>query len=184
VAGKLPRGGDQPVGRDTGEVGGQRFVGKSEFLVAGDVWLITRDLAHAVFADRRFGALQRDGISATQLTAEFAAIIEQDMVSVGCLARNPERMTRLIDALPCSFQHCIGDVAWKASTTRFAIFGNFFHKTTCVFQRLLEDHVHDFDHEIDRRFIVVVKDDLAVGDWCLGLTHWNTNLAGSGIRLV
>jgi hypothetical protein len=84
-------------------------------------------------------------------------------------------MTRIIDALPGSFQHLAGDVSRVASATCFVFLPNCVPKSACVGHWLPEYLEQEIDQEMQWRFIVVVKDDFAMAGLCLGLdfTHWN-----------
>jgi len=80
-------------------------------------------------------------------------------------------MTGIIDALSGSFQHLAGDVARIAAATCISFLPDFFGKSERVGQRLLEYRVQEFDDELKRRFIVVVKDNLAIASLDLSITH-------------
>jgi len=80
-------------------------------------------------------------------------------------------MTCLIDALPGRFQQFVGDVARIAAAARFVFFSDFADKSECIGHLFLEDRVQQFNYEGRRCFIVVVKDDFAVADIDLTITH-------------
>jgi hypothetical protein len=50
---ELPRGRDQLIPRDAGEMPVQGFAGLAELLLAGELGQLVRDVKHAVIADQR-----------------------------------------------------------------------------------------------------------------------------------
>jgi hypothetical protein len=81
-------------------------------------------------------------------------------------------VTGCINALSGFFQKFAGDFAGIAPTTCLSFLLDGVGKSERVRQLLLEYRVQKFEDELQRRFIVVVKDDLAVAGISLNITHW------------
>jgi hypothetical protein len=82
-------------------------------------------------------------------------------------------MTGIGNALSGGLQHFARNVARIASATCLPFFPNRGCESERVGQWLLEYRMQEFKDEIQRRFIVVVKDDLAMVGCDLNITHWN-----------
>jgi hypothetical protein len=87
---ELPRGRDQLVARNAGEMPGQRVAGIVELLVADDFGQPARDLVPAFIADQRLHAFQWKRGPGGKRAAELATVI---FTALGNrLARDQERM--------------------------------------------------------------------------------------------
>lgn len=74
---KLPRGRDQLIARDAGEVPLQRVTGKIELLGAGDFGKAVRDRFGAVIADQRHHASEHEQVLARIRAAELAFAVRR-----------------------------------------------------------------------------------------------------------
>ena len=97
--------------------------------------------------------------------------VSNNLSSEGADRLDPERMTGIVNALSRGFQKFVGDLAGIASATRLLFSLDGVDKSERVRQRLLEYRVQKFEEELKRRFIVVVKDNLAVAGSGLNITH-------------
>jgi hypothetical protein len=156
---ELPRGRNQLIARDAGEMPGQSVAGIVEWQVATDFVYASRDFVHAVIAEKRCHALQGKPVLAGKGAAEFAGAITRVR---NRLARDPERMTRVADALSSSFEQFICSLSRIGPAAGSSVLVDGVGKSGRVGQLLLEYRMHKPNDEFFRRFVVVMKDDLEV----------------------
>jgi len=80
-------------------------------------------------------------------------------------------MTRFIDALPGGLQQFVGDILGIAAAICFPLLPNGFGESEGVGHLLVEYRMQKFNHQRQRRFVIVVKDDFAVADIGPNITH-------------
>src|SRR5437868_1863483 len=171
MARKLPRGRDQLIPRNIREMPAQGFVGIIELLLADNVGQTARDFEHAVIANRGRRAFERKQVIAVKPAAQFAAAIEYFSVAGNPSAGDPERMTRGTDALSGSLEQAGGDLARIVSATCLSVFADCLGKSHRVDELLVEHRMQQFNDKLQRRFIVVMKDDLEVTGLGVNIMH-------------
>ena len=166
---ELPRGRNQLIPRNAGEMPCQRLAGIVELLVADDFGQLARDLVPAVIANQRLHAFQWKRGLGGKRAAELATVIFTALRNR--LASDQERMTRGTDVLSSSLKHLVCNVARIAPAHRSSVSVDCFGEFKGVGDRLLEHRMQNFNHEFHRRIVVVVKDYLEMAGLGLNIGH-------------
>ena len=178
MTGELPRGRDQLIVRNAGEMPGERVAGAFELLGGRDFGEGSRDLVQAVIADQRHRPFKGIPVLAGKRAAELAMLVGQLAVLRNRLAGDQERMSGSPDASPGRRKQLVGTLARIGPAQRLAIFFDFFQQSGGVGCRLLEYRMQQVDDEFLRRFIVVVKDYLKETGLGLNIAHEIISVTG------